>query len=95
MTEILYLARSRATLIWLVLLAATAASWRLGVHGVAGIDEVSGGVGALVIAIAMVKVRLVAMHFMEVRHAPRLLRVILEVYCAAVLAVLAVTLLVT
>jgi hypothetical protein len=95
LNDILYLARSRATVVWLVLVGATAASWWLGVHDVPGLDSIGGGVGAVVILIAMIKVRFVALHFMEIRDAPRPLRLIIEFYCAAVLAALMVLLLVT
>jgi len=71
---------------WLILLLAT------GLTAVVGIEE--GGnsttVGLVLIAIAFLKLRLVAIHFMEVRTAPRLLRFIVEGYVIAVFAVLAV-----
>ena len=45
-------------------------------------------VAIVVLAIAAIKVRLVGLDFMELRHAPIPLRVLFEVYCFAVWAVL-------
>jgi hypothetical protein len=48
--------------------------------------------GAAVISLAFIKVRLIILDFMEVRHAPRLLRFAMEawvaVMCAALIALL-------
>lgn len=52
--------------VWLVLLIATVASSTVAGHGVA------------VIAVAFFKVRLVGLHFMELRAAPVPLRVVFE-----------------
>lgn len=95
MNDLAYLARSRATAIWFVLVAATAASWWFGVHDVPGLDHTEGAVGALVMVIAFIKVRFIILHFMEVRGAPTSLRLILEIYCAAVLTTVVTLLLVT
>lgn len=95
MNDLIYLARSRAALIWLVLIIATSASWWLGVHHIGGLENTEGAVGAVVILIAMIKVRLVAINFMEIRHAPTPLRVLVELYCAVVLIALVTILLVT
>lgn len=66
----------RVTLVWLALLAATFASSTLGLehHGPSRL------VAATLVAIAYVKLRLVVMHFMEVRAAPQALRLALEAY---------------
>lgn len=64
--------RGRLTLVWLLLVAVTLVSWRVGAHG--GRLEVNLPVTALVVAIALVKTRLVFWHFMEVRNAPSWLR---------------------
>ncbi len=58
---------------WLVLLAATALTWYLGETGAAG----TGAIVAMLL-IAFVKGRLVILDFMELRHAPRLWRILLE-----------------
>ena len=57
----------RLSAVWAVLVAATLASWLLG-----------GGHGAAVVAIAVWKVRLVGLYFMELRTAPVPLRVVFE-----------------
>jgi hypothetical protein len=58
---------SRTSLVWLLLVSATALSLGLG-HGVA-ISDVR-ITGAAIIAIAFVKVRFVIFEFMEIRCAP-------------------------
>jgi hypothetical protein len=82
------LIRSSVTLVWAVLMLATGLSWWLGTHpgGAA-----TGGASATIVLllVAFFKVRLVMMHFMEVRGAPLPLRVACEgwviVTCGAVL----------
>jgi hypothetical protein len=77
------LVRNRAGLSWLILVAATVVSWAVGAdHGTGSM------VAIVVLAIAAIKVRLVGLDFMELRHAPIPLRVLFEVYCFAVWAVL-------
>lgn len=58
---------------WLILLAATAATWWLGEMGAAG----TGAIVAMLL-IACIKGRLIALDFMELRHAPLLWRILLE-----------------
>ncbi|OZF45820.1 cytochrome C oxidase subunit IV family protein [Rhodococcus sp. 14-2470-1a] len=53
------------------------------------LDSHGGTVAAVVVlAIAAVKVRLVGLDFMELRHAPWELRAVFEVYCVALWLVL-------
>jgi hypothetical protein len=81
--RVLDLVRNRAGVSWLILVAATLASWLVGAeHGTGSMLAV------VVLAIAAVKVRLVGLDFMELRHAPIPLRVAFEIYCAALWAVL-------
>ncbi|MDV3124593.1 cytochrome C oxidase subunit IV family protein [Mycobacterium sp. 21AC1] len=68
--------RSRAGLSWLVLIAATLVSYVLGADHGSGSAMV-----VVVLAIAAIKVRLVGLDFMELRSAPRPLRVLFEGYC--------------
>ena len=76
--------RNRAGFSWLLLIAATVISWALGA------DHGTGSMVALVVlAIAAIKVRLVGLDFMELRHAPSPLRAVFEFYCFAIWAVLA------
>lgn len=79
----LHLVRNRAGVSWLILVAATLASFALGAdHGTGSLVAVA------VLAIAAIKVRLVGLDFMELRHAPIPLRVAFEVYCVALWALL-------
>lgn len=76
----------RATAVWLLLVGATGLSWEFG-HGFGFGDDFRYGTVAVVI-IAFVKLRLVFLEFMELRHAPAGLRLAFEawtvVVCAAV-----------
>ncbi|MFL6024092.1 MAG: cytochrome C oxidase subunit IV family protein [Marmoricola sp.] len=74
----------RQTTVWLFLIAATVLTAVLGLeqHGASQV------VGLLLLVIAFIKVRLVAMHFMEVRDAPLSLRLIVEAYVGVVFVVL-------
>ncbi len=74
-----FLLRSPITFVWFILVAATA-SWELG-HGV-GFDDVRHASQAI-IAISLLKVRLVIRHFMEIRHAPFVMRVVSDVWLLA------------
>ena len=79
----LALMRNRAGVSWLILVAATLASFALGAdHGTGSLVAVA------VLAIAAIKVRLVGLDFMELRHAPIPLRVAFEVYCVGLWALL-------
>ncbi|MCV7346257.1 cytochrome C oxidase subunit IV family protein [Mycolicibacterium rhodesiae] len=77
------LMRNRAGVSWLILVAATLASFILGAdHGTGSLVAVA------VLAIAAIKVRLVGLDFMELRHAPIPLRMAFEVYCVGLWALL-------
>ncbi|WP_006247053.1 cytochrome C oxidase subunit IV family protein [Mycolicibacterium tusciae] len=77
------LVRNRAGLSWLILVAATVVSWAVGAqHGTGSL------VAIVVLAIAAMKVRLVGLDFMELRHAPVPLRAMFEAYCFVIWAVL-------
>lgn len=77
------LLRSRASVVWLVLIAATVVSWTLGVEQGASASA-ERLVGVAVLAIAFIKLRLVGLYFMELREAPLPLRAIFETYCFVV-----------
>lgn len=79
------LIRSRATLIWLLLVGATLLSWEMG-HGV-GIDDARLA-GAAIIAVSFVKVRFVVFEFMEIRGAPRWMRVFGDIWITLITALL-------
>ena len=71
--SVLQLVRNRAGFSWLILVAATVISWAVGAeHGTGSM------VAIVVLAIAAIKVRLVGLDFMELRHAPVPLRVLFE-----------------
>lgn len=73
----IHLLRNRTTLVWFILVAATAASWEFG-HGV-GFDDIRYASVAIIV-IAFIKTRLVILDFMEIRHAPLAMRIVGEVW---------------
>jgi hypothetical protein len=81
----LSLVRSRTTLIWSLLIGATAASWAMG-HGM-GIRAIRDA-GVAIIVVAFIKVRFVILEFMEVRHAPLPMRIVGEAWVLLICAVL-------
>jgi hypothetical protein len=76
--------RHRTTFIWLVLVVATSASWVLASECR---GQFSAGTGTAVMLVAFVKVRLVGLHFMELRSAPVALRTLFEAYVVVVFTV--------
>lgn len=77
----------RILIIWLVLVVLTVANPLLGT------GEASGGTDSEILAtailtIAVVKVRFVGLDFMELRAAPRPMRLVFEAYCLILWAVL-------
>ena len=81
--HILNLLRNRAGASWLFLVAATVLSWAVGAeHGTGSM------VAVVVLGIAAIKVRLVGLDFMELRHAPLALRAAFEAYCVGIWALL-------
>ena len=81
----LKLLSNRAGVTWLILVAATIVSWAVGAeHGTGS------AVAVLVLAIAAVKVRLVGLDFMELRHAPLWLRLAFEGWTLVVCVALVV-----
>lgn len=78
------LLRARSTVVWAVLVAATLLSWAVGsAHGTGSL------LALIVLGVAMIKVRFVGLDFMELRHAPLLLRAAFEGYCVLLWCVLA------
>jgi Prokaryotic Cytochrome C oxidase subunit IV len=78
-------ATRRVTLVWVLLLALTFGSFLVGVEQGAGFASVG---AAIIVGIAMLKVRLIGLHFMDVRAAPHALRALFEGYVLAVFVVL-------
>jgi caa(3)-type oxidase subunit IV len=75
------LLRSPITVAWTVLIGATVGSWWLAADHGPGSHAV---IGSIVLLVAFVKARLIGLYFMELRHAPIPLRLLFEVWCAAV-----------
>lgn len=77
-----------ATLIWALLMLATALSWWLGADSASTGNGVM-GLTVLLMAIAFIKVRFVIQYFMEVRRAPLALRLACDgwvvLVCGAIL----------
>jgi heme/copper-type cytochrome/quinol oxidase subunit 4 len=72
------LLRNRVSIVWVVLIGATLLSWWLGAgHGVSS----RLGASVVVLVVAMIKIRLVGLYFMELRRAPLPLRTVFETYC--------------
>jgi hypothetical protein len=79
--------KTPSTVVWLLLVLATATSWFLGTdHGLPPSDQ--SFLGAVILVVAVVKVRLVGTYFMELRHAPAVLRSLFNLYCLVLLGVL-------
>jgi len=76
----------RVTLVWLLLLGITFASFVVGVEQGAGVASAA---AVVIIGLALCKVRLIGIHFMDIRVAPRPLRLIFEAYVLAVFVTLA------
>ena len=75
--------RTRATAVWAVLVTLTTVSWLLGRDQGFGMDGHKIA-SVVILVVALFKVRLVGLYFMELRDAPIPLRAVLEVYCAVV-----------
>lgn len=71
------------SLVWLGLVVATAASWWMGTGDMASSDPRY--MTFIVIGVALVKTRFVIYHFMEVRHAPAVLRRLADAWVVGVL----------
>ena len=78
-------ATRRVTLVWLALLALTFGSFIVGIEQGAGIRSAA---AVVIIGVALFKVRLIGIHFMDLRVAPRPLRLLFEGYLLAVFVAL-------
>ncbi len=76
------LASHPTTRVWLLLAALTALAWWLGLYGGAGSDP--RWLAVALMALAFFKVRLVILHFMEIRHAPLPMRLAFEAWVVGV-----------
>jgi hypothetical protein len=75
--------RLPATRVWLVLIAAAVSSWTISEHSTAVKVATSA-----VVLIAALKVRLIVMHFMELRWRPRPWRILFELWIVGVMAII-------
>lgn len=77
----------RLTLIWILLLALTFGSFLIGIEQSVGFADAA---ALILIGVALLKVRLIGIHFMELRVAPPALRLLFEGYVLTVFVALAV-----
>jgi hypothetical protein len=80
-------ATRRLTLVWAVLLTLTFGSFVVGIEQSA---DFAGAAAIAIIGVALLKVRLIGLHFMDVRIAPTALRVLFEGYVLVVFVALVV-----
>ncbi|MGD1170138.1 cytochrome C oxidase subunit IV family protein [Mycobacterium seoulense] len=73
------------TLVWAALIGLTFASFTVGVEQGAGVASAA---AVVIIGLALSKVRLIGLHFMDIRAAPCTLRLIFEGYVLVVFATL-------
>jgi hypothetical protein len=91
MDTIAPLLRTRTTIVWLILILATLLTWSLGgAHHTPGLGGGHSLAGFSILLIAFIKIRFIGMYFMELRHAPIVLRGAFEAYCAVTCGVLIV-----
>jgi caa(3)-type oxidase subunit IV len=78
--------RTNASLVWFLLCALTIVSWALGTnHGFGGHHLPA---SLVIFAVAVFKVRLVGLYFMELKMAPTVLRGLFEGYCLGLFGLL-------
>lgn len=82
---------NRETLVWAILAGVTGLSWWLGTNAQAvDVSSDHTRTSVMLLVLAFIKVRLIIRYFMEVRHAPLVLRLICESWtilaCGVVLA---------
>lgn len=80
-------ATRRVSLVWAVLMGLTFASFVVGIEQSA---DAAAAAAVVIIGIALFKVRLIGIHFMDLREAPLTLRLIFEGYVLVVFVALAI-----
>ena len=79
--------RTKASLIWFLLCALTIVSWALGTnHGSGAGHHLPASL--VILAVAVFKVRLVGLYFMELKTATNVLRGLFEGYCLGLFGLL-------
>jgi hypothetical protein len=85
--NVISLVRTNASVVWFLLCALTVLSWALGTdHGFGEGHHTPASLA--IFAVAIFKIRLVGLYFMELKMAPRVLRGIFEGYCVGLLGLL-------
>jgi Prokaryotic Cytochrome C oxidase subunit IV len=79
-------AEKRLTLLWCALVGVTLVSWQ-SAHGVSWLHDHRFAIAGILV-LAFIKVRIVILDFMEVRHAPIGLRLALEAWVVLVCAMM-------
>lgn len=79
---------NRVTLIWLFLLAATFLSIGFG-QGIGNTSQA----GVWILAVSIIKARFVMFEFMELRHAPLVMRIVADCWCVLIFVLLTLLLL--
>ncbi|MCB9439052.1 MAG: cytochrome C oxidase subunit IV family protein [Mycolicibacterium sp.] len=79
--------RSRTTLAWLILIVLTLVSWVLGTQ-TGAVDSAHFAASLFIFLVAIFKVRIIGLYFMDLREAPVGLRQLFDVYCAVLLVAL-------
>jgi caa(3)-type oxidase subunit IV len=77
-------AERTTSLVWALLMSLTILSWWLGTERASD----ARGPAVAILVVAFLKARLVIRHFMDVRHAPRVLRLATDVWAFGVCALL-------
>lgn len=85
------LVRTNASAVWVLLSVLTLVSWLLGSYHCIGENQRPASL--IIVAVAVFKMRLVGLYFMELRCAPSLLRRLFESYCLLLFGLLTVMLL--
>lgn len=81
------LVRTPASIAWLVLIVLTVVAWLLGTdHGFGPNGHTAAAI--VILAVAVFKVRLVGVYFMDLREAPAALRLGFEGYCVLLFGVI-------
>jgi Prokaryotic Cytochrome C oxidase subunit IV len=81
------LVRTNASLVWFLLCGLTVVSWALGTYDGFGASH-HAPASLLILAVAIFKVRLVGLYFMELKAAPTVLRSLFEGYCLVLFGLL-------
>ena len=73
-------AQSRLAITWCVLCVITLIAWWIGAHHTKNPAQLAPAIGLSAIAITLIKVRLIIREFMDVRHAPALLKYVTDAW---------------